>query len=397
MYWGMGDLEIRNLTKVFHDNGGDIVAVNSLDADIRDGEFVVLVGPSGCGKSTTLRMIAGLENPTGGNIVLDGEDVTEKEPKSRDMAMVFQSYALYPHMTAQENMAFGLKMTTDLSKEEIADRVRNTADMMGILDLIDKKPGELSGGQQQRVALGRAIVREPEVFLMDEPLSNLDAKLRTQMRTELQELQSDFGVTTIYVTHDQTEAMTMSDRIVVLNDGELQQLGTPLECYHEPSNRFVAGFIGSPSMNFFDVELDTSRGMPTLVHEAFEYELTDEVSDDLEGNGTRFTLGIRPEDVEAVPKDTRNAISTTVNVTEPLGDVSYVYIDIGGEQYTATLGGDIVIESGRELTVQFPQDRVHVFDRSTGEALRNRTPPESDELAALVGLEDAGGAGLGVE
>ncbi|WP_135303702.1 ABC transporter ATP-binding protein [Haloarcula amylovorans] len=393
----MGELEIRNLTKVFHDDGGDIVAVDSFDAEIEDGEFIVLVGPSGCGKSTTLRMIAGLENPTEGEVVLDGEDVTEKKPKSRNMAMVFQSYALYPHMTARENMAFGLKMTTDLSKDEIADRVQNAADMMGIGGLLDKKPDELSGGQQQRVALGRAIVREPEVFLMDEPLSNLDAKLRTQMRTELQELQQEFGVTTIYVTHDQTEAMTMSDRIAVLDDGQLQQLGTPLECYHEPANRFVAGFIGSPSMNFFDVELDTSGATPTLIHDAFEYELDDDVYADVEGHGPRLTLGIRPEDVKAVPEGTHNAISPTVKVTEPLGDVSYVYLDIDGEQYTATLEGDIVIESGRTLTVQFPQDRIHLFDGETGEALRNRAPPDSDDVAALAGLDDVSGVEIGVE
>ncbi|GGN91167.1 MULTISPECIES: ABC transporter ATP-binding protein [Haloarcula] len=393
----MGELAIQNLTKIFHDDGGDIVAVDSFDAEIDDGEFIVLVGPSGCGKSTTLRMIAGLETPTEGDIVLDGETVTEKKPKSRNMAMVFQSYALYPHMTARENMAFGLKMTTDLSEDEIDDRVQNAADMMGIGGLLNKKPDELSGGQQQRVALGRAIVREPEVFLMDEPLSNLDAKLRTQMRTELQELQQEFGVTTIYVTHDQTEAMTMSDRIAVLDDGQLQQLGTPLECYHEPANQFVAGFIGSPSMNFFDVELDTSGPTPTLVHDAFEYELDDDVYADIEGHGSRFTLGIRPEDVKAVSEGTHNALSPTVQVTEPLGDVSYVYLDIAGEQYTATLEGDIVIESGRTLTVQFPQDRIHVFDGKTGEALRNRDPPDSDDVEALVGLDDVSGVEIGVE
>jgi len=392
----MGNLEIRNLRKVFSDTSGDIVAVDDFSAEFEDGEFVVLVGPSGCGKSTTLRCIAGLENPTSGKILLDGEDVTDKKPKSRNMAMVFQSYALYPHMTSRENMAFGLKMTTDLSKTEIDERVQEAAEMMGIGDHLDKKPGDLSGGQQQRVALGRAIVREPEVFLMDEPLSNLDAKLRTQMRTELQEIQRDFGVTTVYVTHDQTEAMTMSDRIAVLNDGELQQIGTPLECYHEPANQFVAGFIGSPSMNFFDVELDATGATPTLVHDEFEYELDDDVYADVEGSGSRFTLGIRPEDVKAVPSDTHNAISPTVDVTEPLGDVSYVYLDIGGQQYTATLEGDIVIESGRRISVQFPQDRIHIFDAETGEALRNRAPPDSDDVEALVGLDDVSGVEIGV-
>ncbi|WP_256390798.1 ABC transporter ATP-binding protein [Natronoarchaeum rubrum] len=392
----MGHLDIRNLRKVFSDTSGDIVAVDDFNAEFEDGEFVVLVGPSGCGKSTTLRCIAGLENPTDGKIFLDGEDVTDRKPKDRNMAMVFQSYALYPHMTSRENMAFGLKMTTDLSKAEIDERVQDAAEMMGIGDHLDKKPGDLSGGQQQRVALGRAIVREPEVFLMDEPLSNLDAKLRTQMRTELQEIQQDFGVTTVYVTHDQTEAMTMSDRIAVLNDGEIQQLGTPLECYHEPANQFVAGFIGSPSMNFFDVTLDTAGATPTLVHDEFEYELEDDVYADIEGQGTRFTLGIRPEDVKAVPAGTHNAIAPTVDVTEPLGDVSYVYLDVGGEQYTATLEGDIVIESGRSISVQFPQDRIHLFDGETGEALRNRAPPDSDDVEALAGLDDVSGVEIGV-
>ena len=393
----MGDLSVSHLSKVFHDDGGDIVAVDDFDVDIEDGEFVVLVGPSGCGKSTTLRCIAGLETPTEGDIVLDGETVTNRKPKRRDMAMVFQNYALYPHMTARENMSFGLKMSTDLSKSQIRDQVVEAAEMMGIEDLLDKKPDELSGGQQQRVALGRAIVREPEVFLMDEPLSNLDAKLRTQMRTELQELQQRFGVTTVYVTHDQTEAMTMSDRIAILNDGELQQIGTPLECYHEPANRFVAGFIGSPSMNFFETELDAGGETPTLVNEAFEYELDDDVYADVEGKGDRFTLGIRPEDIEAAPEGARNAVEATVDVTEPLGDVTYVYLDVGGEQYTATLEGDIVLDPGRRLTVRFPRDRIHLFDGATGETLHSRAPPDTDDLDARLGLGAAGGAEVGAE
>ncbi|RDZ35640.1 sugar ABC transporter ATP-binding protein [Haloferax sp. Atlit-47N] len=393
----MGKLDVQHLRKVFHDNSGDIVAVDDFDVEIEDGEFIVLVGPSGCGKSTTLRCIAGLETPTSGELVLDGEAVTDKKPKARNMAMVFQNYALYPHMTAEENMSFGLKMTTDLSKDEIRKQVHEAARMMGIDDLLGKKPGELSGGQQQRVALGRAIVREPEVFLMDEPLSNLDAKLRTTMRTELQKIQQEFDVTTIYVTHDQTEAMTMSDRIAVLNDGELQQIGTPLECYHQPENQFVAGFIGSPSMNFFDVELNTSGEAPTLVHDAFSYELDDDVYADIESSGQQFTLGIRPEDIKAVPSGTHNALSPEVEVTEPLGDVTYVYLQIGGKQYTATLEGDIVIESGRKLTVQFPQDRIHLFDGKTGETLRNREPPESSDIDALVGLDNVGSVEVGAE
>jgi multiple sugar transport system ATP-binding protein len=387
----MGELEIRNLTKVFHDEGGDIVAVDNFEAEIEDGELIVLVGPSGCGKSTTLRCIAGLESPTTGEILVDGTDVTDNKPKNRDMAMVFQNYALYPHKTARGNMSFGLKMTTDLSKAEINERVEDVAAMMGIEDLLEKKPGALSGGQQQRVALGRAIVREPEVFLMDEPLSNLDAKLRTQMRTELQSLQQEFGVTTVYVTHDQTEAMTMSDRIAVLNEGQLQQLGTPLECYHEPANRFVASFIGSPSMNFFEMEV-AERDRQTLVHEHFEYELDDDVAADVAAAGDRFTLGIRPEDVEAVSSDARNAVPAEVEVTEPLGDVTYVYLNIGDQQYTATLEGDIVLEAGRTIHVTFPQEKIHLFDGDTGEAVRNRTPPEVDDFGSLTGVETGTGA-----
>jgi len=393
----MGRLEIQNLTKEFHDSDmGTIVAVDDFDVEIEDGEFVVLVGPSGCGKSTTLRCIAGLETPTSGDIVLDGETVTDRKPRDRNMAMVFQNYALYPHKTARGNMSFGLKMTTDLSKAEIRDRVESVAEMMGIKDLLDKKPGELSGGQQQRVALGRAIVREPEVFLMDEPLSNLDAKLRTQMRTELQSLQQEFDVTTVYVTHDQTEAMTMSDRIIVLDGGEIQQFGTPLECYHEPANRFVAGFIGSPSMNFLEMELQRS-GQPTLVNDTFEYELDDDVYADVEEYGDRYTLGIRPEDVEMVSSDARNAVPAEVEVTEPLGDVTYVYIQIGGQQYTATLNGDVVLESGRTIHVEFPQDRIHLFDGKTGEARRNRTPPDIDDVDSLVGVDAGTGADIGAD
>ena len=364
----MGTLEIAQLTKVFGDDDGQIVAVDDLDIAIEDGEFLVLVGPSGCGKSTTLRCVAGLESVTDGSIVLDGEPVTNRKPKDRNMAMVFQNYALYPHMTARENMSFGLKMTTDLSKDEISQRVEDAAEMMGIPDLLGDRPGELSGGQQQRVALGRAIVREPEVFLMDEPLSNLDAKLRTQMRTELQELQQRLNVTTIYVTHDQTEAMTMGDRIAILNGGELQQIGTPLECYHQPDNRFVAGFIGSPSMNF----LSMRRSGQTLEHEEFEYQLSDRTAQRLGGaSAEHVTLGIRPEDIQPTADDP-NAITVSVNVTEPLGDSTYVYFDIGDTACTASVPGDLSISEGDRLSIVFPQDRIHLFDGDTGEAITNR-------------------------
>ncbi|MGA9400124.1 ABC transporter ATP-binding protein [Haladaptatus sp.] len=365
----MGKLDIRNLRKEFLDEDRSIVAVEDLNIDIDDGEFLIFVGPSGCGKSTTLRCIAGLESPTGGNILLNETDITNKPPTERDIAMVFQNYALYPHLTARKNIGFGLKMSTDMGADEIERRVDDVAEMMGIEEILEKKPGELSGGQQQRVALGRAIVREPEVFLMDEPLSNLDAKLRTTMRTELQNLQQDLNITTIYVTHDQTEAMTMGDRIAILNDGKLQQLGTPLECYYEPANRFVAGFIGSPSMNFFEVDYVDGA----LVHDTFRYDLSPKAREQLVGYEGRMTLGIRPESIETVPADEPGAISTTVSVTEPMGELTYAYVDIGDQTCTVTLSGERMVESGTTLTIDFPEDKIHLFDPDTGETVKTRS------------------------
>jgi multiple sugar transport system ATP-binding protein len=369
----MAELGIRELTKVYGENGNEIVAVDDLNITVADGEMLILVGPSGCGKSTTLRSIAGLETVTEGHIVLDGVDVTDQEAKDRDMAMVFQNYALYPHMTARENMSFGLRMGTDMSKSDIEQRVEETAEMMGIKDLLDKKPGELSGGQQQRVALGRAIVRQPQAFLMDEPLSNLDAKLRDQMRTELQTLQQQLGITTVYVTHDQTEAMTMGDRIAILNGGELQQVGSPLECYHRPANRFVAGFIGSPGMNFFDAQRRTLSGEVVLEHEEFEYVLTEAAAADIdEVRSDSLVIGIRPEDIRVVDEPTRNSITINVDVIEPLGDVNHVIFSVGGTSYTATLEGDYPVSVGDELELLFPEGKIHIFDSETGEALKHR-------------------------
>jgi multiple sugar transport system ATP-binding protein len=371
----MGTLQLHDLTKVFDTPGGEIVAVDGLDVTVEDGEFLVLVGPSGCGKSTTLRCIAGLEQASSGRITLDDRDITYKKPKERDMAMVFQNYALYPHMTVRENIGYGLKITTDLSKSEINERVEETASLLEIRELLDKEPSDLSGGQQQRVALGRAIIREPEVFLMDEPLSNLDAKLRTTMRTEIQQLQQDMGVTTIYVTHDQTEAMTMGDYIAVLDGGELQQLGKPLECYHRPTNQFVAGFIGSPSMNFFDAERDGE----TLVHEAFEYGLSGETRDALDGASRELTIGIRPEHIALADRGEPNAVSTDIEVVEPMGEVTYAYFTIGGETYTASIDGEHRIEAGDDVNVLFPERKIHIFDGQSGKAVKNS---ELDETAA---------------
>ena len=366
----MAELTLDGITKYFDDDGEQIVAVDDASIDIADGEFLVLVGPSGCGKSTTLRMIAGLETISEGELLLDGARINEQKPQQRDIAMVFQSYALYPHMTVRENMAFGLEESTDLSDEQIDQRVEESAAMMGIDDLLNRKPRDLSGGQQQRVALGRAIVRDPAVFLMDEPLSNLDAKLRSQMRTELQRLQAELGTTTVYVTHDQTEAMTMGDRIAILDDGRLQQVATPLECYHRPTNRFVAGFIGDPSMNFFDVRAEGDR----LLGDGFEYPLSPGISEKL-GDG-RFTLGVRPEDIVIVPDGANeHDFTARVIVVEPMGNENTVHLEFDGEEgarFVATVSGMQRVREGEDVTVRLPEDAIHVFDAETGEALHNR-------------------------
>ncbi len=363
----MGRLQLNDLTKVFESGANDIVAVNELNIDIRDGEFLVLVGPSGCGKSTTLRCIAGLERTTSGQILLDDRDITHRKPKERNMAMVFQNYALYPHMSVRKNIGYGLKITSDLDKDEINQRVEQTAELLEIKELLDKEPGDLSGGQQQRVALGRAIIREPEVFLMDEPLSNLDAKLRTTMRTEIQQLQQDMDITTIYVTHDQTEAMTMGDRIAILDDGELQQIGEPLECYHRPVNQFVAGFIGSPSMNFLSVRQSDDQ----LEHDEFTYDISTETQEALTEASRNLTLGIRPEHIQLVGGDEANAVPTTIQVVEPMGEVTYAYFEVGGQNYTASIDGERRIESGDEVHVVFPEEKIHLFDGRNGAAVKN--------------------------
>ncbi len=359
-------------------------AVDDVSVDIEDGEFLVLVGPSGCGKSTTLRMVAGLETVTSGEISLAGRRINESPPAERDIAMVFQSYALYPHMTVAQNMSFGLEESTEMGDDEISELVADTAAMMGIEELVDRKPADLSGGQQQRVALGRAIVRDPEAFLMDEPLSNLDAKLRATMRTELQRLQEDLGVTTIYVTHDQTEAMTMGDRIAILDDGVLQQVGTPLECYHTPNNRFVAGFIGDPSMNFFEMDVDGD----VLVGDRFEYPLTSAQGEAV-GEARRVTLGIRPEDIDIEDDgsaDSPSAFDVTVDVVEPRGDENTLHLTFDRDvdepvTFTATVSGLRQLRAGDSVVATFPPEAIHLFDADTESALHNRSldVPEATE------------------
>ncbi|MWG36283.1 ABC transporter ATP-binding protein [Halomarina oriensis] len=375
----MATLTLESLRKEF--DGGQIVAVDDLSLEVADGEFVTVVGPSGCGKSTTLRMVAGLERPTAGRISIGDEDVTDVHARDRDVAMVFQNYALYPHKTVEQNMAFGLRMSTDLSKDERRRRVRETAEMMDIEELLDQQPAELSGGQKQRVALGRAIVREPDVFLFDEPLSNLDAKLRTTMRTEIQRLQNELDITAVYVTHDQEEAMTMGDRIVILNDGELQQSGAPKSVYRNPRNRFVGGFVGSPSMNFLAVGVFTDAGRTTLVDEAgtFEYDVTDQrLLDALQGHD-EVTVGIRPESVTVVDAGTSGAIPATVEVVEPVGADNYLHLDIG-DDFIARVDAAVEPEPGEEVLVDVPSSAIHLFDAETGESLletRQREPIEA--------------------
>ena len=381
----MAELTLDGVTKVFtEDDGNEIVAVDDVNVDIEDGEFLVLVGPSGCGKSTTLRMVAGLETVTSGEIRLGGRRINDSPPAERDIAMVFQSYALYPHMTVAENMSFGLEESTEMDDDEISEHVADTAAMMGIEDLVDRKPADLSGGQQQRVALGRAIVRDPEAFLMDEPLSNLDAKLRATMRTELQRLQEDLDVTTIYVTHDQTEAMTMGDRIAILNDGVLQQVGTPLECYHTPNNRFVAGFIGDPSMNFFETDLDGER----LVGDRFAYRLSPDQADAV-GETRAVTLGIRPEDIDIEADgsaDSPHEFDMHVDVVEPRGDENTIHLtfEAGVDEpntVTATVSGLRQLQAGDSVVATFPPEAIHLFDADSERALHNRSldVPEAAE------------------
>lgn len=384
----MGTLRIENLTKAFPatDGSGTIVAVDGVTLTAEDGEFLVMLGPSGCGKSTTLRCIAGLESPTSGTVQLNGNDITAENTQKRDMAMVFQDFALYPHMTAEGNMGFGLKMTTDLSKDEIREQVEEAAEIMSIGELLDKKPSQLSGGQKQRVALGRAIVRDPEVFLMDEPLSNLDAKLRTQMRTEIQRLHRKLEVTTIYVTHDQTEAMTMGDRIAILNDGELQQIGTPDDVYHHPVNQFVAGFIGSPSMNFLQVRVTEQNEMYRLIADgesSFDYSLHDETVERTRiSEGDSLTIGVRPEAIQlptespTIEQDSDRVQEAFLDVVEPMGSDNYLYLQVGDNSWTARVDSSVKPVEGEAIQYAFDRAALHLFD-SNGNTLKSAGTDES--------------------
>lgn len=349
----MATVCLKNVRKVF---GETTVAVSDFSLEIADGEFVVLVGPSGCGKSTTLRMVAGLEEATSGDILIDDILANPLPPKDRDIAMVFQNYALYPHMTVFENLAFGLKLQK-MAKEEIQARVTEAADILGIGDLLNRRPVALSGGQRQRVAVGRAIVRKPKVFLFDEPLSNLDAKLRVQMRTEISKLHIQLDATMIYVTHDQVEAMTMGDRLVVMDAGEILQVGAPLDLYHHPKNLFVASFIGSPAMNFV-----AGRVIRERVFEAGDLKMG--LSDHFVGlEGRAVMLGIRPEHIRC---ETTTDVMATVDVVEPMGSETLVYLHVGDHPFVVKLTGDQCPEVGQLLGLVFDADAIHLFDQETG-------------------------------
>ena len=373
----MASVTFDHATRIYP--GNDRPSVDSLDLEIADGEFLVLVGPSGCGKSTSLRMLAGLEDVNSGRILIGDRDVTDVQPKDRDIAMVFQNYALYPHMTVHDNMGFALKIA-GTPKAEIDKRVREAAKILGLTEYLDRKPKALSGGQRQRVAMGRAIVRKPKVFLMDEPLSNLDAKLRVQTRTQIASLQRSLGVTTVYVTHDQTEALTMGDRIAVLKDGVLQQVGTPREMYDHPANEFVAGFIGSPAMNLgqFTVKGDvaTVGAAKIQLSKATLDAITPE-------DGGKVTIGFRPESLDVVSAQDEHSIPVRLSFVEELGSDAYIYGElVGAEESEAKLGSgedssQIIVrvpprtapEPGETVYVRIRPGQEHIFSASTGERL----------------------------
>jgi multiple sugar transport system ATP-binding protein len=358
----MARISLQNIYKTYEKN---VTAVKDFNLEIDDKEFIVFVGPSGCGKSTTLRMIAGLEEISSGNFLIDDQLMNNVPPKDRDIAMVFQNYALYPHMDVYSNMAFGLKLRK-YNKEEIDRRVKNAAKILGLEDYLNRKPKALSGGQRQRVALGRAIVRDAKAFLMDEPLSNLDAKLRVQMRTEIQKLHKRLQTTTIYVTHDQTEAMTMASRLVVMKDGVIQQVGAPKEVYDKPNNVFVGGFIGSPAMNFFQGTL--SNGYFHL-SEALKVKVPEEKTVELINQGynnKKVILGIRPEDIyddaEFLNASPETKVTIEIEVAELMGSETYLYSSINNQNFIARVDAQAQAASGQSKELAFDMAKVHFFD-----------------------------------
>ncbi len=370
----MSSLSLQHIYKKYE---GGVVAVSDFCIDIEDKEFIIFVGPSGCGKTTTLRMIAGLEEITEGDLYIDGVRMNDVAPKDRDIAMVFQNYALYPHMTVFDNMAFGLKLR-HFDKEEIARRVNEAAEILDIKHLLDRKPKALSGGQRQRVALGRAIVREPKVFLMDEPLSNLDAKLRVQMRTEISKLHQKLATTFIYVTHDQTEAMTMGTRIVVMKDGIVQQIDTPMGLYSNPCNKFVAGFIGSPQMNFTDCEIKEEGDAISLNFDGQKIVLPQGIASKVKATGyvgKEVILGIRPEDMHDdelfLNSSPESVIDAYVEVTELMGAETYLYALVGKTPFTARVNPRTSAKPQSDIKIALDLNKIHLFDKETEAVILN--------------------------
>ncbi len=361
----MARVSLKKLTKSY----GDVVVLDELTLEMADREFLTLLGPSGCGKTTTLNIIAGLDSATSGHVFFDSDDVTEVPPERRDVAMVFQTYALYPHMRVVDNIAFGLRMRKT-PRDEIERRVREAAKAMEISHLLMRKPRELSGGQRQRVALARAIVRDPRLFLLDEPLSNLDAKLRVSMRTELKRLHAELDKTFVYVTHDQAESLIMSDRIAVLNEGKLQQLGTPEDIYNQPANAFVAGFVGSPPMNFFDGGLEgEERERCRMVGRGFTCELRPLTSK----TSAEVRLGVRPEDIELSP-DGEPMAQATVVVREPLGSDLYLTLELNGATFKARTRPSADFDRGDLVPFRFDPEKVHLFESASGKSLLKNIP-----------------------
>ncbi|MBB3565069.1 multiple sugar transport system ATP-binding protein [Rhizobium sp. BK512] len=349
----MSEIELRNVGKSY----GSVAVLNDISLDMGDGEFVVLVGPSGCGKSTLLRMIAGLEDISAGEITIGGKVVNDMPAKERDIAMVFQSYALYPHMKVAENMSFALKLA-GAPKAEIRKRVEEAAGILGLEKLLDRLPRELSGGQRQRVAMGRAIVRDPRAFLFDEPLSNLDAKLRVKMRSEIKKLHQRLGKTTVYVTHDQTEAMTMADKIVVLNGGKVEQVGAPLTLYNDPANLFVAGFIGSPEINLIPATMGQGAAMTAS---GVALPLTNPLRP-----GSDIVYGIRPQHITLAT----DGVPGRISLVEPTGEDQELVVDMGGEDISVVVHGGRLLSAGQDVKLSIDIDKVLLFDRATGERIR---------------------------
>jgi multiple sugar transport system ATP-binding protein len=366
----MATVSLQKLVKKY----GDLEVVHGIDLDIADREFVALVGPSGCGKSTTLRMIAGLEDVSGGSILIGGKQVNDLPPRERNISMVFQSYALYPHMTVRENMGFSLKIAKR-PHDEIDRRVNEAAQILSLSELMDRRPSQLSGGQRQRVAMGRAIVRHPEVFLFDEPLSNLDAKLRSQMRTEIKKLHAKVQATVVYVTHDQVEAMTLADRIVIMRDGYVEQVGTPDQVFKHPATRFVAGFIGSPPMNLVEATIDSGKvtfanGNAIPLPERFKANVS---------TGQKVTFGLRPDDLfptgHGIGSGTTDDVfkcDLKVTITEPLGNETLVFFDFAGRDWVSRMLNPRALSVGESLSTIFDLSQAHLFDSASGKSLSGR-------------------------